>query len=736
VIKRLYERIPEVQASLPDGVRLVPYYEQAELVKEATGTVKRALIMGAALVLLTLAVFLGNFRTALVVALALPVSALVSVICMSYAGISANVMSLGGIAIAIGMLGDGTIVMVENIFRRLGAVSGDGEYCRAETIMSAAQEVSRPVIFSIMIIITVFLPVFTLQNVEGKMFSPMAFTLTFALLGSMMMAVAAAPALCTWLLKAGAREEPAALRRMRNAYRPALGWVVRRRKAVVIAAVAAFAASMAALPFIGTEFMPALEEGSILIGVTMAPSISLEEATAVVQKMERRIAGHEEVFEVISRIGRPEAGTHPHPVNYAEMHVSLKPRKEWRRSGDKQELISSLSGELASFPGVKLNFTQPIQNAFDELLSGTKAQIAIKLFGEDLDLLRDKAGEISAAIEGVDGLVDLSVEQSFGQPQIQVVADREACARYGVDAGSIMELVELAVGGEAVDQIYLGTRRHPINVRYGEEYRNSPEALAGLLMETESGALIPLSQVAAVRQVIGPVQVSREHNQRRWAILGNVRGRDMGSVMKEVRSIIGGKIELPPGMYVEYGGQFENQMRAMKRLMIIVPITMALVFFFLGMAFGSVRKALLIILTIPLALFGGVLGLLATGEYLSVPAAIGFIALFGISVQNSMVLVSCVSRLRSEGYGVEKAVVEGALLRLRPVLLTAATTVLGLLPLLVSRGAGSEVQRPLSVVVVFGLLSATVFTLFVVPAAYGWFEDRVVEPAACEPRNG
>jgi len=736
VIKRLYEKIPEVQASLPDGVRLVPYYEQAELVKEATGTVKRALIMGAALVLLTLAVFLGNFRTALVVALALPISALVSVICMSYAGISANVMSLGGIAIAIGMLGDGTIVMVENIYRKLGAVSGDGEYCRAETIMSAAQEVSRPVIFSIMIIITVFLPVFTLQNVEGKMFSPMAFTLTFALLGSMMMAVAAAPALCTWLLKGGAREEPAALRRMKNAYKPALGWVVRRKKAVVIAAVAAFAASMAAVPFIGTEFMPALEEGSILIGVTMAPSISLEEATAVVQKMERRIAGHEEVSEVISRIGRPEAGTHPHPVNYAEVHVSLKPRKEWRRFDDKQELIASLSGELASFPGVKLNFTQPIQNAFDELLSGTKAQIAIKLFGEDLDLLRDTAGEISAAIEGVDGLVDLYVEQSFGQPQIQVVADREACARYGVDAGSIMDLVELAVGGEAVDYIYLGTRRHPINVRYREEYRNSPEALAGLLMETESGALIPLSQVAAVRQVIGPVQVSREHNQRRWAILGNVRGRDMGSVMKDVRSIIGEKIELPPGMYVEYGGQFENQQRAMKRLMIIVPITMALVFFFLGIAFGSVRKALLIILTIPLALFGGVLGLLATGEYLSVPAAIGFIALFGISVQNSMVLVSCVSRLRSEGRGLEEAVVEGALLRLRPVLLTAATTVLGLLPLLVSRGAGSEVQRPLSVVVVFGLLSATLFTLFVVPAAYGWFEDRVVEPAACEPRNG
>jgi len=736
VIKRLYEKIPEVQASLPDGVRLVPYYEQAELVKEATGTVKRALIMGAALVLLTLAVFLGNFRTALVVALALPISALVSVICMSYAGISANVMSLGGIAIAIGMLGDGTIVMVENIYRKLGAVSGDGEYCRAETIMSAAQEVSRPVIFSIMIIITVFLPVFTLQNVEGKMFSPMAFTLTFALLGSMMMAVAAAPALCTWLLKGGAREEPAALRRMKNAYKPALGWVVRRKKAVVIAAVAAFAASMAAVPFIGTEFMPALEEGSILIGVTMAPSISLEEATAVVQKMERRIAGHEEVSEVISRIGRPEAGTHPHPVNYAEVHVSLKPRKEWKRFDDKQELIASLSGELASFPGVKLNFTQPIQNAFDELLSGTKAQIAIKIFGEDLDLLRDMAGEISAAIEGVDGLVDLSVEQSFGQPQIQVVADREACARYGVDAGSIMDLVELAVGGEAVDYIYLGTRRHPINVRYREEYRNSPEALAGLLMETESGALIPLSQVAAVRQVIGPVQVSREHNQRRWAILGNVRGRDMGSVMKDVRSIIGEKIELPPGMYVEYGGQFENQQRAMKRLMIIVPITMALVFFFLGIAFGSVRKALLIILTIPLALFGGVLGLLATGEYLSVPAAIGFIALFGISVQNSMVLVSCVSRLRSEGRGLEEAVVEGALLRLRPVLLTAATTVLGLLPLLVSRGAGSEVQRPLSVVVVFGLLSATLFTLFVVPAAYGWFEDRVVEPAACEPRNG
>ena len=723
VIERLYEKVPEVQRSLPEGVHFVPYYEQAELVRQATWTVKRALIIGSILVVATLILFLGNLRTALIVALALPVCALVAVISMSFAGVSANLMSLGGIAIAIGMLGDGTIVMVENIFRRLNADIRNGDYCRADVILDAAQEVSRPVVFSIAIIIIVFLPIFTLQSIEGKMFSPMAFTLTFALLGSMIMAVVAAPALSTYLLRAGRHREFFVLRKLKSAYEPALRWMLGHRRKVVLAAAVGFAASLALIPFLGTEFIPTLEEGSILIGVTMAPSISLEEGTRVVQELERRIVLFDAVEEVISRIGRPEAGSHPHPVNYAEIHIELKPRGEWGNIGSKHELIESLEKRLSSYPGVQLNFTQPIQNAFDELLSGIKAQLAIKIYGEDLDIIRGKATEIRNAIDRVPGLVDLSVEQSFGQPQIQVVADREACARYGVDIAEVLEHVELSVGGEVIDYIYLQTRRFGIHLRWQEQFRNDPEALGNLLVHSESGSLVPLGQVAEVRQVSGPIQINREKNQRRWIIQGNVRGRDLGSVVSDIKRIVREKVELPPGVWVEYGGQFENQQRAMTRLSIIVPIVIALVFFLLSLTFGSLRKALLIFLTVPLALFGGIFGLLVMREYLSVPAAVGFIALFGISVQNGVVLVSCISRLAGGGADLREAIVQGAMLRLRPVLMTATTTVLGLLPLLLSNGIGSEVQRPLATVVVFGLTSATFFTLFVIPAAYGWFED-------------
>ncbi len=492
VIGRLYEKVPEVQGSLPEGVHLVPYYEQAELVGRATWTVKKALLIGALLVLAILIVFLGNLRTALIVALALPVCALVAVICMSFAGISANLMSLGGIAIAIGMLGDGTIVMVENIFRRLNPGAGGGTSCSADVILDAAHEVSRPIIFSIAIIITVFLPIFTLQSIEGKMFSPMAFTLTFALFGSLLMAVFAAPALSTYLLGGGRYREFVVVRKMKEIYARALAWILGHRGKVVAAAAIGFAASLAVVPFLGTEFMPTLEEGSILIGVTMAPSISLEEGTNVIQELERRIVDYGEVNEVVSRIGRPETGSHPHPVNYAEVHIGLKPRSEWIRFGSKRELIESLDERLGSYPGIQLNFTQPIQNAFDELLSGVRAQLAIKVYGENLEVIREKAAEIRAAVAAVPGLVDLSVEQSYGQPQIQVVADRGACARYGVAVGEVLEHVEIAVGGEVIDHIYLNARRFGIHVRFEERYRDDPEAIRNLLVHTEDGSLIPL----------------------------------------------------------------------------------------------------------------------------------------------------------------------------------------------------------------------------------------------------
>ena len=730
VIKNLYAKIPEVQKSLPKGVQLVPYYEQAELVENATGTVKNALLIGALLVVVSLTVFLGNFKSAFIVALALPVCALISVICMRFYGLSANLMSLGGIAIGIGMLGDGAIVMVENIFRHLNFEGGKTERSNVDIVLVAAKEVSKPIIFSIIIIIIVFLPIFTLQGTEGIMFSPLAFTISFALLGSILFAIVAAPVLCTYLLRGGQHREFFLLTKLKGIYRPLLEKAIVRKKAVTVIAACVFAASMAVLPFLGTEFVPTLEEGSILIGVTMAPSISLEKAVETVMKMERNIMQFPEVKETISRIGRPEAGSHPHPVNYAEIHITLKDLSKHSFWRNKDELVEELNDKLAVYAGVQLNFTQPIQNAFDELLSGIKAQLAIKVFGEDITTLREKAQEIRNAIDKIPGLVDLSTEQSFGQPQYQVVVNRDACSRYGVNADQILELVEMAIGGQNIDYIYLNTRRFGIHVRYQEKYRQDPTAIRNLLVGTQDGGTIPLQQVAEVKQVVGPIQINRENNQRRWIIQGNIRGRDLGSVVADIQERIKNKVSLPAGYYIEYGGQFENQQRAMKRLSIIVPIVIGLVFFMLCLTFGSVHHALLIMLNVPLALIGGVFGLFVTGEYLSVPAAVGFIALFGIAVQNGVVLVSYINELKSSGIPLKEAIVNGSLLRLRPVLMTATTTVLGLLPLLISTGMGSEVQRPLAIVVVFGLITSTALTLFIIPALYEWFEltgNRLVD---------
>jgi len=721
VIDRLYRKVDEVKNGLPEGVQLVPYYEQAELVHNATWTVKKALLQGALLVLLTLAVFLGNIRSSLIVAISLPFCALIAVIFMRSYGVSANLMSLGGIAIAIGMLGDGTIVMVENIYRHLNTSRKTGKD-RLAIIFSSAQEVSKPIAFSIAIIIVVLLPIFALQDVEGKMFSPMAFTTCFALVGSLVFAIIVSPVIASFLLNQGKQKELWIIKYLKMIYRPMLEWTVRWKRMVVGLALGVFLVSVSLLPFVGREFIPTLEEGSILVGVTMPPSIALEKATETIMNLEKKIILYDEVEETISRIGRPEAGSHPHPINYAEIHIGLKPFQEWSNFDNKQELIETLSKDLSSYPGVQLNFTQPIQNAFDELLSGIKAQLAVKLYGEDLNVLRQKAKEVHMAIRDVPGLVDLSVEQSFGQPQIQIQTDRTACSRFGVTVDQILELVEMAVGGEVIDNIYLNTRRFGIHVRYQEPYRADPEAIKSMLIHTGDGSLIPLSQVAEVKEVLGPIQINREKNQRRWIVQGNVRGRDLGGVVEDVNDRINEKVNLPPGYFIEYGGQFENQQRAMRRLSIIVPIVIALVFGLLWISFGSARQALIVILNIPLGLVGGVLGLYVVGEHLSVPASVGFIALFGIGVQNGIVLVTYLNQHRKQGIEFETALIEGALLRLRPVLMTAVTTVLGLLPLLLARGIGSEVQRPLATVVIFGLTTSTLMTLFIIPAIYGWIE--------------
>ncbi|MGD8395178.1 MAG: CusA/CzcA family heavy metal efflux RND transporter, partial [Candidatus Eiseniibacteriota bacterium] len=731
VIDRLRATFPEIQEALPDGVRIVPYYNQARLVSRATHTMTSALLEGAALVVLVLLLFLGRPRTALIVALSVPFCALVAVLLMSRTGLSANLMSLGGIAIAIGMLGDGTIVMIENIHRHLTRSEGD----RNATILRAVAEVDRPILFSVLIIIVVFLPLLTLQSVEGKMFAPMASTIVYALVGSLAAALVMAPVLASYLHGTGGRggpAEPRLVRGLKRLYRPLLERCIRRRGVVLSVAILALAATLLLVPRLGTEFIPVLEEGSIQVLMTFPPSTSLEKVTESVQRIEREVAAYPEVAQAVTRIGRPEAGSHPHPVNFASMQIELAPGAGRGGLRDKRELIAALDRDIRHHPGVQLNFTQPIQNLFDELLSGARTQLAIKLYGEDLEVLENRAAAIEAAIRGIDGLVDLGTEQSFGQPQLQVVPDREACARHGVDVNDIMEMVELAIGGEEVSPLYRGNRRFGIHVRYLADYRERPEVIRDLTVKTASGARLPLSELATIREVVGPVQINREHNQRRWVVSANVRGRDIGSVVADIQRAVEARVTLPPGYFIEYGGQFESQQRAMRRLAVIVPAALGLIFILLYVALGSFRLAALIYFNIPMALIGGVIGLLVMGEYLSVPASVGFIALFGIAVQNGLVLVTYFDQLERQGLPTRRAVLEGAELRLRPVLMTAVTTIAGLLPLLLASGIGSEVQRPLATVVVFGLVSSTCLTLILLPALY----DRLATGRSAAARSG
>ncbi|MGL1901712.1 MAG: CusA/CzcA family heavy metal efflux RND transporter [Fibrobacterales bacterium] len=726
VIDRLEEKFSAIQKSLPKGVTLIPYYNQKNLVESATSTVVDALWQGGILVLFTLLLFLGNIRTALIVALSLPVCALSAAIVMGVTGMSANLMSLGGVAIAIGMLGDGAIVVIENVHRQLLDSSRSGT-SRFEIITVAVSEVARPILFSVAIIIVVFLPLLTLEGVEGKMFAPMALTITFALVGSVIAALVFSPVLASLLLKATPTEEFILVRMLKGGYRPLLIVALRFKKTVVVAAFVAFIGSLGAVATIGTEFIPALEEGVLQVNITMAPSISLEKATETILKMEQIIGDNygDAISQTLAKIGRPEAGSHPHPVNFANIQMTLKDHNEWLRFATKEDLVIALNETLSKYPGVQLNFTQPIQNLFDELLSGVRTQLAVKVYGDDLTVLREKAEEIQEAVEGIPGLVDLAIEQSFGQPQVQIVANRAACSRYGVAVSEILEVVELAIGGEIVDQVYINTRRFGINVRVNEKYRKDSEVIKRLLVHTQNGTLIPLGDVADVVTTIGPIQVNREKNQRRWVISANVRGRDIGSVVNEMKERIAERVSFEPGYFIEFGGQFENQERAMKRLGVIVPSAFAVIFLMLFLSLKSGKQAMLIFVNVPLALIGGVLGLIIIDEYLSVPASVGFIALFGIAVQNGLVLVTYINQLRAEGVATIDAVINGGLMRLRPVLMTALTTILGLVPLLLATGVGSEVQRPLAAVVVFGLLSSTFLTLFLIPAMYEWFAPKL-----------
>ena len=747
MISSVKAKVADINKSLPAGVKVVPYYDQSELVDRAVGTVKEALIEGAILIVLVLFIFLGNVRSALIVTSMLPLSLLLAFILMKYFELSANLMSLGGLAIAIGMMVDGGVVMVENVYRHLSeanhrsqsalgtsdpstanASAGAFHESAIHVILRAAKEVGRPIVFAISIIILVFLPLFTLEGVEGKMFGPMAFAISFAMIGSLIFSLTVIPMLCSFFLKGGSEEDTRVMRWIKVPYLPALRWSIANRKTVLIAAVVALIGSVAIVPFLGSEFVPTLEEGSLLYRATLAPSAGLEEGIRTSTALESMAREFPEVGDVVSKIGRAEAGGDPEPVNNIEAIVTLRPEKEWKSGRTKSELVDTLEKTFARFPGVAFNFSQPIANRVDELLSGVKAQLAIQLFGDDLDRLVAVGDQIRRTVSAIPGASDVQVEQVSGQPQLQIRIERGAIARYGINVEDVQEAIETAIGGENTGQIFEGIRRFDINVRLLEPYRKDIDAIGNLLIPAPDGhARVPLSQLATIKTVIGPKQISHQDGQRRIVIQLNVRGRDLGGYVAEAQRQIGAKVKLPPGYFLTWGGQFENQQRAMKRLAIIVPITIALIFLLLFSSFNSLKQAALIILNVPFALIGGILGLLVSRQYLSVPASVGFIALFGVAVLNGVVLVSYINSLRLEGKSVTDAVYEGTVLRLRPVLMTATVAILGLLPLLFSSGAGSEVQRPLAAVVVGGLLTSTALTLLLLPTLYGWFEGGTEE---------
>lgn len=737
------ERLPAIQTALPDGVTLEPFYDQADLVDQAVTTVSKALLEAFVLIVIVLMLFLMNLRATLLVLISVPVSIGLALMAMAQWGVSANLMSLGGLAIAIGMMVDGSVVMMEHVFSHLTKPDAmhreeiqaeraggsptpfDAEHDRggiALRIQEAAREVGRPVFFAVLIIIIVFAPLFSLEGVEGKLFQPMAISIVLAMLASLLVALVVVPALATYAFRTGVKHKDSpVMRPLEKLYRRTLTEALARRRHVVGAAVALFVGSLILVPFLGTEFVPELEEGTINVRVTLAPSSSLDTALEVAAKLEEQVIAFPEVLYVSARVGRPEIGGDPEPVSNIELYVGLKPVSEWTSASDRQELQAVLEEKMSIHPGLLFSFSQPIATRVDELLSGVRAQLAIKLFGPDLDGLAEKGREIETLVKGVEGTRGVAMEQIAGEAQLTVRPDRDALARYGIPVNQVMELVADAVGGVSAGQVIRGNERYDIYVRLATEHRESVEAMRRLILQAPNGAWVRLGDVAKVAIESGPPQIRRDDVQRRVVIQSNVEGRDMGGLVAELRQRINDEVDLPPGYTVVFGGQFENQERAQARLMIVVPLSLGLIFLLLYFAFSSVGQALLIMLNVPLALIGGIAALFFSGQYLSVPGSIGFIALFGVAVLNGVVMVNAINRRFEAGVATSQAVFDGALSRLRPVLMTASIAALGLIPMLLASGVGSEVQRPLATVVVGGLFSSTLLTLFVLPLLYGTF---------------
>ncbi|RYX85907.1 efflux RND transporter permease subunit [bacterium] len=731
VVERVKDRMVSIQKTLPAGTKLVPFLDRSELIGRTLQTAIRNLAEGGLLVVGVLFLFLLQLRAGLIVSSVIPLSMLFAIIGMRYFGVSANLMSLG--AVDFGLIVDAAVIIVENCVRRLaeqrthlGRDLTEDE--RRQEITDGAIEVRQASQFGEIIIIAAYLPILSLVGIEGKMFRPMGITVILALIGALLLSVTLIPALCAYFLRVKQEKESPIIRVASKGYAPSLNWALDHRGWMVGGATVFFVACASLFPRLGSEFLPQLNEGAIAIGAGYPPSMSIETATKRSTALEKALlkALPNEIDTIVTRIGRAEIATDPMLPSQHDILISLKPQEQWKGAHDHEELVAKMSKVLEEMPGVGGSFSQPIQFRMNELIEGIgiRSELGIKIFGDDMTVLASKADEIARAVRSVQGAADVSVEETEGLPVLNITLDRAAIARYGINVSDVQDTIESAVGGKDAGDVIQGNRRFEISVRLAESYRRDPEAIGRITVESPTGANIPLSQLANIESTQGPVQISRENGQRRVVIQSNVRGRDLGSFVDEVRREIDAKVKLPVGYHVEFGGTYEHLQSGRARLMIVVPLTFGLIFLLLFTTFGNAKQAMLVFTGIPFAITGGILALYGRGMPFSMSAGVGFIALFGVAVLNGVVLVMFINELREKGTALREAVVRGCLLRLRPVLMTAAVASIGFLPMAFGHGAGAEVQRPLATVVIGGLLTSTLLTLFVLPTLYLWFEGK------------
>lgn len=717
VLKAIKSRVDQINRDmLPPGVKIVPFYDRTWLIEKTLHTVFHNLTEGAMLVSLVLFLFLGNLRAALIVALVIPLSLLGTFLGLTFKGIPANLLSLG--AMDFGIIVDGAVIVMENIFHRLSEAGDNSHKPRIRVLQEAAVEVGRPTFFSMLIIIAAHLPIFALQRQEGRIFAPMAYSVVFALIAALILSLTLVPLLSRYFLpKHLPHEHNRLVDWFARRYRPILQWALRSRKKVLLIAVAALTFSLALLPYLGTEFLPELDEGTIWANVTMPNSISMPEAVVMMHRVRDALRSVPEVKSVISKAGRPDDGTDPKAINAAEILVDLRDESHWRPGMTKDKLLDQMTAAVKKIPGLDVGFSQPIRDNVLESISQIKGQVVIKIFGDDTAVLGAKAEQILSLVQKVPGVSDAFVDRAGNLPQWRIEVDRDKAARYGLQVADIQDMIETALGGKDATQIWEGEKSFSVTVRLDEKDRGL-DRMRGLLIATPGGAYVPLAEVATFKAASGAMNISRENGGRVKAIGIFIRGRDMGSVVADMQKRVSAHVALPDGYRISWSGEFENQQRAMKRLAMVVPISVLLIFVLLFNAFQSFKNAMLILVNIPFAMIGGILALFITGIPLSVSAAIGFIALFGQAVLNGVVMITTFNQLRAEGKSWVDAVTEGAMQRMRTVLMTGMLAMLGLLPMALSHAIGSETQRPLAVVVIGGLVTATLLTLVVLPTLY------------------